>query len=122
MIHPHSQESLHTPQSISLNTIQDDATRQRLSEQYHKVLQPTKSEMLNVYIATEQAKANERANEFDRDYDEMKEHLRCGPTHKKLTPTMLSLLQKRLKNINEHIVYVYNLKIRFFAKAPTVEN
>jgi hypothetical protein len=119
---PSSFESLHIPESITLQTIQDDAIRQHLSERYHKVLQRTKSDMLHVYIATEQAKADQHIKEFDRDYAEMKENLRIGPTHKKLTSTMLQLLQKRLTLINKHILYLYNLKIDFFAKAPTGKN
>jgi hypothetical protein len=42
---PSSFESLHIPESITLQTIQDDAIRQHLSERYHKVLQRTKSDM-----------------------------------------------------------------------------
>ena len=119
---PSSFESLRIPEPITLNTIENENVRQRLQERYHKVIQRTKSDMLTIYIATEQAKADERIAEFDRDYMEMKENLRTGPTYKKLTPTMLSLLQKRLKNINEHIMHQYNLKMDFFAKAPTDKN
>jgi hypothetical protein len=119
---PSSFESLHIPEPITLQNIEDDAVRQRLSERYHKVLERTKSDMLQVYIATEQAKADQCIKEFDREYAEMKENLRIGPTHKKLTPSMLQLLQKRLTLINQHIMHLYNLKIDFFAKAATGKN
>lgn len=119
---PSSFESLRIPEPISLSTIENETIRQRLNERYHKVIQRAKSDMLNVYIATEQVKADEAVKKFDQDYEEMKYFLRSGPTHEKLTPTMLTLLQKRLKYTNEHIIHLYDLKIRFFAKAPTDKN
>lgn len=119
---PSSFESLHIPEPISIDTIHNFTVRQRLNEQYHKVAQRTKSDMLRVYIAAEQAKADEYAHSFNELYEEMKENQRTGPLGKRLTSTMLHLLQQRLANINKHIMYVYNLKIDFFAKAPTGKN
>lgn len=119
---PSSFESLHIPEPISLHTIESDTIRQRLSEQYHKVLQRTKSDMLHVYITTEQAKADQCTNRFNEYYEEIKENQRHGSKDIKLTSTMWHLLQRRLANINKHIIHLYNLKIDFFAKAPTVKN
>lgn len=119
---PSSFESLHIPEPISLDSIRSGTIRQRLSEQYYKVLQRTKSDMFRVYIATEQAKADQCISEFDRCYEEMKENDQTGRTDKKFTPTMLRLFQQRLTNVNQHIKCIYNIKLDFFAKAPTGKN
>ena len=119
---PESFESLHIPEPITLDTIHSGTMRQRLSEQYYKVLQRSKSDMLRVYIATEQVKADQYISEFDRCYEEMKEDQRTGLSHKKFTPTMRQLFQQRLTNVNQHIKYVYKINIDFFAKAPTGKN
>lgn len=119
---PSSFDSLHIPEPISLHDIESRAVRQRLSEQYHKVLQRTKSDMLHVYISTEQAKAEQCLNRFNEYYEEAKENQRTGVTGVKLTTTMWHLLQRRLTNVNKHIIYLYNLKVDFFAKAPTDKN
>lgn len=119
---PSSFESLHIPEPISLHEIASSTVRQRLSEQYHKVLQRTKSDMLQVYIATEQAKADQCMAEFNEYHEKVKENQRIGLTGVKLTSTMWHLVQRRLTNVNKHIITLYNLKIDFFAKAPTGKN
>ncbi|CAF0800758.1 unnamed protein product [Adineta steineri] len=119
---PDSFETIHLPEPVSLETIQNNTMRQRLTEQYNKILQRTKADMFTMYIATEQAKADECVKEFDRDYAEMKETQSTGSPHKRLTPTMLQLLRKRVQNINKHLIHLFNLKTRFFDKAPTVKN
>ncbi|CAF1480676.1 unnamed protein product [Adineta steineri] len=119
---PDSFETIHLPEPVSLETIQNNTIRQRLTEQYNKILQRTKADMFTMYIATEQAKADECVKEFDRDYAEMKEIQSTGSLHKRLTPIMLQLLRKRLANINQHLIHLFNLRTRFFDKAPTVKN
>ncbi|CAF1348786.1 unnamed protein product, partial [Rotaria sordida] len=73
-------------------------------------------------IATAEAKMNEYQKKFDSDLIQMKENQRSGPSHEKLTQTMLDIMERRFKNINEHLIHLYKLKLRFFVKAPTVKN
>jgi hypothetical protein len=104
-----------------VNTTQNDTVRQTLSTEYNKVLQQTKLKMMRVYINTQQAKAEEIQYKFDQIYAEMKENLRTGPLHKKFTPTMISLLKQRLKNIKQHLKHIYDLKIRCFQSKSVAE-
>ncbi|CAF4216235.1 unnamed protein product, partial [Rotaria sordida] len=119
---PQSFESLKIPPPISFNTITDTMTRQRLKDRCEKILQRTKSEMMMIYIATAEAKMDEYQKKFDSDLDKMKENQCSDSSHKKLTQTMLNITERRFKNINERLIYLYKLKLRFFVKAPTVKN
>ncbi|CAF4019594.1 unnamed protein product [Rotaria sordida] len=62
---------------------------------------------------------NEYEKRFDTDLAKMKENQCSGPPHKKLTQTMLNIMERRFKNINERLIYLYKLELRFFVKAPT---
>ena len=119
---PKSFESLQIPEPISLHTIVDRNIRQRLTERCEKILQRTKSDMMAVYIATQEGKMNEYRMKFETDMTEMKQDQRRGPTHKKLTQTMVDILERRFRNNNERLISLYKLKMRFFGKAPTVKN
>ncbi|CAF3376490.1 unnamed protein product [Rotaria sp. Silwood2] len=119
---PQSFESLQIPAPISLDTITDTYIRQRLTDRYEKILQRTKSEMMMVYIATVETKMNEYQKKFDIDLAKMKENQHTDPSDKKLTRTMLDIMERRFKNINERLMCLYKLKLRFFVKAPTVKN
>ncbi|CAF4661529.1 unnamed protein product, partial [Rotaria sp. Silwood2] len=85
---PQSFESLQIPAPISLDTIIDRTTRQRLTDQCEKILQRTKSDMMMVYITTAEAKMNEYQNKFDTDLAKMKDNQRTSSQHQKLTHTL----------------------------------
>ncbi|CAF1468680.1 unnamed protein product, partial [Rotaria sordida] len=116
---PQSFESLKIPPPISFDTITDTMTCQRLKDRCEKILQRTKSEMMMIYITTAEAKMNEYEKKFDTDLAKMKENQCSGPSHKKLTQTMLNIMERRFQNINERLTCLYKLKLRFFVKAPT---
>ncbi|CAF4488794.1 unnamed protein product [Rotaria sp. Silwood2] len=119
---PQSFESLHIPTPISLDTINDRNIRQRLMDRCEKILQQTKSDMMIVYITTAEAKMDQYQKKFDTEMAKMKENQCTGPPDKKLTLTMLNIMERRFKNINERLMCLYKLKLRFFVKAPTVKN
>ncbi|CAF4295811.1 unnamed protein product, partial [Rotaria sordida] len=125
IVYNHLPTSFHTlqiPVPISLDTIIDTMTRQRLKDRCEKILQRMKSEMMMIYIATAEAKMNEYQKKFDSDLAKMKENQCSDSSHKKLTQTMLNIMERRFKNINERLIYLCKLKLRFFVKAPTVMN
>ncbi|CAF1571120.1 unnamed protein product, partial [Rotaria sordida] len=119
---PQSFESLKIPPPISFDTITDTMTCQRLKDRCEKILQRTKSEMMMIYVTTAETKMNEYEKKFDTDLAKMKENQCSGPSHKKLTQTMLNIMERRFKNINERLICLYKLKLRFFVNAPTVKN
>ncbi|CAF1383669.1 unnamed protein product [Rotaria sordida] len=119
---PQSFESLKIPAPILLDKIVDTNIRQNLMNQCEKILQRTTSDMMIVYIATAEEKMNEYQKKFDSDFIKMKENQRSGPSHEKLTQTMLDIMERRFKNINERLIHLYKLKLRFFVKAPTIKH
>ena len=78
--------------------------------------------MMAIYIATAEAKMNECKMKFDTDLAQMKQYQRTGAPHKKLTGTMINIMERHFLNNNERFVRLYKLKVHFFVKAPTVMN
>ena len=113
---------LEIPLPISLDTINNENTRQRLKDRSEKILQRAKSEMMIVYIVAEETKMNEDSMSFNTDFAQMLEDQRSGPSDNKLTETMLNIMTKRFHNIDERFTYLQQLKLRFFAPAPTIKN
>ncbi|CAF4263916.1 unnamed protein product, partial [Rotaria sordida] len=125
IVYTHLPTSFHTlqiPVPISLDTITDTMTRQHLKDRCEKILQRTKSEMMMIYITTAEAKMNEYEKRFDTDLAKMKENQSSDSSYKRLTQTMLNIMERRFQNINERLTCLYKLKLRFFVKAPTVKN
>jgi hypothetical protein len=106
---PNAFEPLNIPEPISVSTITNPDIRQNLSERYHKILQRTKSDMMCVYIAAEEAKAEEHRIKFDKDMASTNASLRSsGPANRQLTRTMVDLLLKRFKNTEERYFQIQN--------------
>lgn len=119
---PKEFHSLEIPSLLLLNTIQDRNIRQRLEDRTEKILQRTRSDMMLVYIELAEAKMNEYRLQYDKFMSDMKMNQRSGPVNQTLNETMLNLMEERFKNINEHLICLYRLKIHFFDNAPTVMN
>ncbi|CAF3403989.1 unnamed protein product, partial [Rotaria socialis] len=77
---PKSFDSLQIPEPITLSSINDTKTRQRLSDRCEKILQRARSDMILIYIAAAEAKMNEWKEKFDKDLAEMKEYLKFRRT------------------------------------------
>lgn len=119
---PSTFDSLRIPLPISLDTISDERIRQRLTHRHEQLLQRTKSDLMIIYIKTAEAKFEEYRKIFDTDMAQYKENQRSGPSHKRLTRTMIDIMERRFANINERLICLYQLKIRFFVKASMVKN
>ena len=119
---PNSFDSLQIPPPILITTVNNESIRQRLTDRCEKSLQRTESDMIAIYIATVEAKLNEFKMKFDTDLAQMKQYQRSGAPHKKLTGTMIRLMERRFLNNNERFTRLYKLKLRFFVNAPTVMN
>ena len=117
---PTTFDSLRISMPISLQTLEDEHLRQNLIDQYEKLIQRTKSEMMIFYVKAEEAQMNEKNKKFDTDLAQMKHDRSHGSPDKKLTDTMLEILKRRFQNINERLIKIYKLKLHFFVKAPIV--
>jgi hypothetical protein len=119
---PSSFESLRIPSPVGLDTIRDEATRQRLTQQCTQLFERTKSEMMMLYLQVAEARAEEYRSKFTTNLDNYEANQYSNIAHSKLTPIMVDILNRRFRHINEYMSKLYKLKLRFFAKAPTAKN
>ncbi|CAF4484495.1 unnamed protein product [Rotaria socialis] len=91
---PKSFDSLQIPEPITLASINDTKTHQRLSDRCEKIVQRSRYDMILIYIAVAEAKMNEWKDKFDTDLDEMKEYLVRGASHKRLHRVMVDILYR----------------------------
>ena len=106
------------PPPPALESIEDQGIRQRLSERYTTIIRQSKSDMMALYIASAEAYMDECQIKFDTELAQMKEDQRSGSIERQLSPAMINVLERRLKNLGERLQCLYDLKIRFFVKAP----
>jgi len=109
------------PLPKSINTINNEIIRQRLIDRSEKVLQRTKADMIQIYIEIEENKMNEYTMTFNTYMNQMKEDQISAPVHKKLNPTMINIMNRRFKNIDERLLSQYKIKSHFFVQAPTIK-
>ncbi len=112
------------PPPSALETIEDQDIQQRLTYRYQQLIQRTKSEMISIHIRTAEVKMEEKEQKFERDMQQFNQNQQCPgfATHEKFTIAMSDALEQRFNNIDERLETFYNLKVRFFVKAPTVVN
>lgn len=114
---PNAFQSIDIPIPLALNTIQDCSIRQRLQDRAEKLLQQTKCNMILVYLAVAETNINESRINFDKLMSEMSFNQKSATINRKLNETMLYLMEERFKNINEHLIGLYRLKLRFFRQS-----
>lgn len=95
-----------------LKTIQNESIRQRLTYRYEQLLQRMKSEMIVLHIRTAEVKLEEYTKQFEVD---LKSSTTTG-----FTQAMSNIMDRRFKLIEQRLEFLYTLKVRFFVKAPTV--
>lgn len=99
--------------SASINTISDPTSRHNLLEQYTKIIKQTKSEMMTLYITIAEVKMRECQFQFDHDILQMRPNQRLTTIDRCLSELMIAIVERRFKNIDERLKYLYNLKLRF---------
>lgn len=119
---PKSFESLQIPASIELNKINDPKLRQQFSEKCKKILQRTKSDMMIVNVAIAEAKVKELTEKFDKDMHDMRDNQLIAASHQRFSQQMMSIMEQRFKILNERLLCLYKLKLRFFELAPMAKN
>jgi hypothetical protein len=76
---------------------------------------------MNVLATAAEVKRNDSQKTFDKETAEIWTNQRQLPIHERLTPTMLTIIEQRQKNIIECVKCIYELKGNFFLKAPPTQ-
>ena len=87
---------------------------------YEQLLERVKSEMIAIHVRTAELKSEEAAKKFDSSFKDYNNIQRTSDITTKLTKTMAYIMEQRFKNMEERLQTLYNIKLRFFVKAPTV--
>ena len=110
---PDSFDSFRLPIPLEVESISDPTTRQTLHNQYQRIVQQTKSEMMLIHVAVAEAKLRQH-------HDRLKT-MQNDPAHEqRFTSAMKKVMQRRCENYEERMSRLYSLKINFFVNAPTV--
>ena len=113
---PKSFDTLETSPPTSIAALADPAVRERLSNDYQKIIQRAKSDFMMVLTRTAEAKRDETRKKFDKEIEEMWRNHRQQPPHERLTPTMSTIIEQRQKNVTDCVKRIYHLKGDFYVK------
>jgi hypothetical protein len=85
-----------------------------------RIIQQAKSQLMNVYVGAAELRAHHSEHQFGREMYKMQQ-IRIDPfAIERLSDSMLEVLQRRFKHIEERIRRLYQLKTDFFEEAPAV--
>ena len=112
--------ALKLPMPPLMGTIVNENSRSSLRNQYERIIQQTKSDLMMVHIAAAEAKMREYQAEFDRTMYRMEQGQHEPLSDRRLSSMMIDIMYRRFKLIDERTKHLYNLKVNFFVKAPTV--
>lgn len=119
---PRSFEVLRIPTSIQFESVRNNRVRQRLKDQCEKILQRTTSEFILVSITIADGIFEDAQSKFDRELTIMQRNQNREEFYERFTPKQMDILNKRFRTLDERLMALFNLKLRFFAKAPTDTN
>ena len=91
---PKSLDILEVTVPLSITTISDSITRERLSHDYTRIIQRAKADLMMVLTTAAEAKSKDCQKIFDQETIEMWKSQNQLLVHERLTPTMLTLMVK----------------------------
>ena len=103
---------LQLPIVPNIDQINHLGNRTSLQNQYQRIIQQTTSDLTLIYVGAAETKMREYSSQFD----EMMQRL-----DRQLLPSMIDLLFRRFKLMDERMKEYYQYKIHFFVQAPTVK-
>ncbi|CAF3804889.1 unnamed protein product [Rotaria sp. Silwood1] len=106
-----SSTSLELSNEKFLRTIEDQATRQKLYDQYIHIAQQAKKDMIQLYLSSAQAQMDRYEKEFNLKLKQLQDREQLLPNDKKLNGNMILLIEQRCKNISEGVKCVYKHKL-----------
>jgi hypothetical protein len=115
---PKSLELLEVSLPTSITTLTDPVLRERLSNDYQRIIQRAKADLLMVLTTASEAKRNDCQRKFDREIAEIWKNHRQFPIDERLTNVMVKLIEQREKNIIECLKRIYHLKGTLFHRVP----
>lgn len=95
-----------------IDQVHHPANQRSLQNQYERVIQQTTSDLMLIYVAAAETKMRESQSQMD----EMMQNM-----DQQLLPSMIDLLFRRFKLMDERLKEYYQYKIYFFVQAPTVK-
>ncbi|CAF1336804.1 unnamed protein product [Adineta steineri] len=116
---PKSLEILEVSLPTSIITISDSTIRERLSNEYQRIIQRAKADLTDVLRSAMEAKSIDCEKKFELETAEIWKGQRQLPTHERLSPVMVTLIEQRQKNIVECLKYIYGVKDNFLVQAPS---
>ena len=105
-------QQLQLPIVPNIDQINHLGNRTSLQNQYQRIIQQTTSDLTLIYVGAAETKMREYSSQFD----EMMQRL-----DQQLLPSMIDLLFRRFKLMDERMKEYYQYKIHFFVQAPTVK-
>ncbi|CAF1346209.1 unnamed protein product, partial [Rotaria sordida] len=99
-----------------ITTIIDPHQRERLSNNYTRIIQQAKVDLMMILTTGAEIKRQEHQKVFDMTMAKLWTDQRHLPIDKRLTTTMLSFIDERQKNIIKCVKCIYALKTSFFMK------
>ena len=109
---PETFNSFQLPLPTDLESITDLSVRATLDNRYQRIIHQSKLDMMTLHITVAEAKMHQ----YQHDLHQQNEQLKQSGWNKE----MINLLQRRFKDYEDRIQRLYNLKVNFFVKAPTV--
>ncbi|CAF1164151.1 unnamed protein product [Rotaria sordida] len=104
----------------SIITLMDPKLRKPLLNNYIRIIQRAKADLMTVLTTAAEIKKEEHQKKFDRVMAKLWTDQHHLPNNERLTTTMLSLIDERLKNILECVKRIYAIKADFCVKIPTI--
>jgi hypothetical protein len=101
-----------------ITMLTDDNIRQKLSLDYMKMIQQTKDDLTNILITAAQINKNNCEKKFHDDLANIWNNQRQLSTHERLSPGMVTLIERRQTNIIQCIKVIYACKMDFFLALP----
>ena len=103
----------------SITSISDVTIRQRLTNEYQYIIDKAKADLMKVLTSATRAKKMDSELDFQKQMAEIWKKQHQLHMNERLTNVLLTLIEKRQKNIIECIKNIYELKARFLIRLPS---
>ena len=113
--------TFHMPVPRAFASITSSEMQQRMTTRFEQFSQRTQAELMTIHIRTAEVKADECQQKYDAEVKHFERDQRDIHAHAKLTEAMHFIMKTRFKYTEKRLHTLFELKVRFFAKAPTVK-
>ena len=96
-----------------INMISDPSERARLTEEYRRVIDRAKADLMNVIVSVSDVVKQASQKQFNDAIAEIWNDQHQLPEHERLSPEMLRLIDHRQTNITDCLQYIFQFKSQF---------